>query len=356
MFTLTLSPGKCRTVVVSDPEILRKIFAGEGKVFPLHDAALTHYVDVISALTAKEVRRWPLGEPFALYPRLKALSLEVILRVIVGIAAGRRRARLRTLLSEMLAVDSLTLLCGAYPSLRGLARYRRFEALMNATDALLYAEIADRRAERGLSDRHDILSRMLADNPAATDVDLRDQLVTLFLAGYDSTGTAVAWALYEIARRPSVLKAAQKASDDGDNAYLAAVFHESIRLHPVFPPTARTLTTAVDVGGRWLPAGTPVLAAIGVAHSDPGIYHLPKEFRPERFLGRQPSQTPFGGGARHCLGAHFAQAAAVVVLREILRRFGLRPGSWRPERARTHTITLPPHRGALVLLAPRSAR
>ncbi|MTD59534.1 cytochrome P450 [Amycolatopsis pithecellobii] len=394
MFTVTLAPGARRTVVVADPAIVREVFAGNSTVFhpgwgnevlrpvmgdrsvlvlneeehlatrrrllpALHGSALSGYVDVIRELTANEIRHWPAGQPLALQSRMNALSLDVILRVVFGVDTGARLDELRALLSQVLAVDGVTLLCGSYDKLRKLGRWRKFEAVLKAADAVLYAEIADRRAEHDLAGRHDVLSRMLNEDPEVTDLDVRDQLMTLLLAGYDTTGTAIAWALYEMARRPAVLAVAQAAADEGDLAYLTAAFKESVRLRPVFYEVARTLTAPVELGGWQLPAGTSVMPAIGVVHSDPSIHDAPEEFRPERFLANPPSSgewIPFGGGVRRCLGAGFAQAEAIVIMQEVLRSYDLRPASSRRERYRSQNVTFSPARGAQVVLSPRGMR
>jgi cytochrome P450 len=270
-----------------------------------------------------------------------------------------RLSALRPLVRDVVSIGPLAMLGFFYPRLQGVGPWRRYLAGQRKLDRLLYAEIAQRRAATDLDDRDDVLSRLLRTGGGAdglTDAELRDQLVTLLLAGHETTATTLAWAWHDLARNPAQLARARQAADDGDDDYLAAVFKESLRLHPVIFEVARRLTAPVEVGGYQLPAGVTVVPAIGLVQDDERHFAAPGEFRPERFLDGQPAPNtwiPFGGGARRCLGAGFAQLEATAVLREVLTRFELRFDGSAPERAKPRNITLIPSHGARVTVTRR---
>jgi cytochrome P450 len=260
---------------------------------------------------------------------MHALTLEIILQVVLGVTDAERLAALRPLVRRIVGVGPLIMLGWFNPRLQGMGPWRRYAAVQRELDRQLYALIAERRTADDLADRDDVLSRLLrtTDEDAGdplTDSELRDQLVTLLLAGHETTATALAWTLHELARRPGQLRAAQRAADEHDEEYLTAVAKETLRLRPVIYEVARKLTEPVEVGGYRLPAGAVVAPAIGLVQTDPRNHPEPDEFRPDRFLhGQPPANTwiPFGGGVRRCLGAGFCLLEASVVLGEVLRRF-----------------------------------
>lgn len=325
-----------------------------------HGTALRGYAAMIEEVTAEQVAGWPVGRPFASHPQLNRLSLQVILRVVFGVAEGPRLDALRPLLSKILTVDGFTMLSWVYPRMRRFTRYKTFAQVLADADRLIHAEIADRRAEADLTDRPDVLSRLLVTAADQSDDWLRDQLVTLLLAGHETTATALAWTFHELARRPDVQARAQRAADEGDDAHLVAVVKEALRLRPVIYEVARMLTENTEIAGRLLPAGASVLPGIGLVQSDPAHWPDPAEFRPERFLSGQPANStwlPFSAGVRRCLGAGFAEMEAVAVLREVLVSYDVRPaGSRKPEKTRSRNITLVPGRGARVVLRRRPGR
>ncbi|WKK23717.1 cytochrome P450 [Streptomyces olivoreticuli] len=323
--------------------------------------ALRGYQDMVVELTRAEVERWPEGQAFAAHRRMRALTLEVILQVVFGVTDRARLAALRPLVRGLADIGPVTLLGLPYPALRRVGPWRRYVSCQRRVDRLLYAEIADRRRAPDLHSRTDVLSRLLqaAQNEPGggfTDPELRDQLITLLLAGHETTATALAWALHELARRPEQLRRAQRAADEGDDAHLTAVAKEALRLKPVVHEVARQLTEPLTVGGYRLPAGATVMPAIGLVQSDPAHHEDPDSFRPERFLdGQPPANTwiPFGGGARRCLGAGFALLEATVALRETLVRYDVHPERPEPEAQRAHHVTLVPGRGARVVVTRR---
>jgi cytochrome P450 len=242
--------------------------------------------------------------------------------------------------------------------LGGLTPAARFRRALAAVDELIYAEIADRRADPGGDGRDDVLSLLLRarheDGAPMTDTELRDELMTLLTAGHETTATGLAWAFERLLRTPRVLERLTASLDD--DAYLDAVVKETLRVRPVIVDVARKLTAQAEVGGYELPAGTFVLPAIAAMHYREDLYPEPHEFRPERFLDQKTSQyawIPFGGGVRRCIGAAFAQYEMRVVIRAILERTELRAPDPRPERVKMRNITLAPGKGGQVVLESR---
>jgi cytochrome P450 len=238
-----------------------------------------------------------------------------------------------------------------------MARLREITA---SIDELLFAEIADRRADRTLDEREDILSLLITarfeDGGGMSDRELRDQLVTLLLAGHETTATGLAWTFDLLLRHPAVLARLIAEVDTGEDAYLRAVACESLRLRPVVPLAGRRLASELQGGGLSLPAGTDVTPAIWLTHTRADLYPEPFAFRPERFLDNPPSGygwIPFGGGVRRCLGASFAELEMRVVLETVLRRSVLQPVSPRAERVTRRNVTFSPRKGTLVRSRPR---
>jgi cytochrome P450 len=392
VFTIRLVPGGRVVVVLSRPEHIREVFnapetvmhsgesntvlaaiMGEHSLLLLdedehlrvrkqlmpafHGRALRGYQELVAGLSGAEVASWSGGEPFRLHERMRALTLEVILQVVFGVTDEERLTRLRPLVGHVVGASPLIMLGAFYPRLLRYPPWRRHMQLQRQVDAILHDEIAAHRASHDLAHRGDVLSRLLQAG-SWSDAELRDQLVTLLLAGHETTATALAWAFHELARRPDVLRRAQTAADDGDDAYLEAVAKESMRLHPVIYQVGRRLTDWYGAGGYRLPRGTTVMAGIGLVHADPDLYPEPQLFRPERFLGDNavpPSNwIPFGGGVRRCLGAGFSLLEATEVLRAVLSQYDVRPQRPEPEPARALNVTLVPARGCEVIVTPRS--
>ncbi|SFQ56125.1 Cytochrome P450 [Amycolatopsis arida] len=331
-------------------------------------AALRGYRDMVERLTEAEVARWPVGRPFPSHHSMHALTLEVILRVVFGMADGGRLDELRTLLRQVVDIGPFDIVGWHSATLQRFGRWRRNEERMRRVDELLYAEIAERRrtAERGdLAERGDVLSRLLRvpgeseSSAGLSDAELRDQLVTLLLAGHETTATALAWAFHDLARDPDrQARAARAADEGGDRAdtYLEAVAKESLRRRPVIAEVARRLTEDVEIAGFRIPAGTTVAPSIALVHADPAHHTDPDDFRPERFLGDGPATgtwLPFGGGVRRCLGAGFSLLEATVVLRAVLARFRLAADRPRPEPTKGRHITLVPGGGARIVAYSR---
>jgi cytochrome P450 family 135 len=387
VFTVRMVPGDRPLVLFTRPEHAREIFAGDPEVFHagkgnailgpvmgehsllLQDSAehkrarkllmpafnghaLRGYEALVTDLAREEVGRWAPGSEFRALDRMNALTLEVILRVVFGVTDERRLAELRPCVNRTIEISPVVLLGWGYPRLQKVGPWKRTVQNQQELDRLMYAEIRERRAAPDLAERTDVLSRLIRVEDGGdrlTDTELRDQLVTLLLAGHETTATALAWALYEIGRDPAQRRRAREAVLAGDDDWLDAALKESMRLHPVIPMVVRTLTRPATIGGIDLPAGTTVGPSILIAHARADNHPDPEVFRPERFLGQNPSTNtwiPFGGGVRRCIGAGFSLMEGVAVLREVLTAYDvLAPGSDEPK---VRNITSVPRRGARI--------
>ena len=330
---------------------------------PFHGERMRSYEPIVSEIVDAEIDSWPLGEEFAIHPRMQAMTLEVILRVVFGVAEGPRLERLRVVLTKVLeeTASPFTQLIGlAARRFGGRGPWARFEAQLKAVDELLYAEIAERRATADLEERDDILSVLMQarfeDGEAMSDTELRDQLMTLLLAGHETTATALAWTFDLLLRHPRELGRLRESLEAGEDDYLRATISESLRLRPVVPLAGRRLAKELEADGLTLPAGTDVTPAIWLAHTRADVYPEPFAFRPERFLEEAPDTyawIPFGGGVRRCLGAAFAEFEMRIVLREVLTRCELHKANPRPEKIGRRNITLSPRDGTPVVVTAR---
>ena len=342
------APHRCRRAVMTPP---------------FHGKAVRRQAEVMAEVAAAEAGSWPIARPFPLRPRMQALTLEVILRTVIGVHDSNRLAALRRALPPLADLGPLLTMRLMYPKLRRRWPWSRYDRRQEAADALLYAEIEHARRDPGLEERPDVLAMLVRardENGMPTpDSELRDQLVTLLLAGHETTATALAWTFERLVRHPEILRRATEAAESGDDEYLDAVAKESMRVRPILFNVARRLTAPVELGGYRLPAGTYVAPTVGLVQRSERHYPEPSEFRPERFVdGRVDSSTwfPFGGGVRRCLGATFAGVEMRIVLREVLRRVELTVTEAPAERVRMHNIMLVPSRGATVTVARRKAR
>jgi cytochrome P450 family 135 len=331
---------------------------------PFHGERMRSYESIVRETTERELEGWPQDTAFALHPRMQAVTLEVILRAVFGVTGPERAAQLRErlprLLGETSSVDLQVraLLAGRLGRGDPLASLRE---LLSGIDELLLAEIAERRLDPRLVEREDILSLLLSarfeDGSAMDDRDLRDQLVTLLLAGHETTATALAWTFDLLLRHPATLARLTAEVDGGDeDTYLRAVVAESLRLRPVVPLAGRRLASELRVGELRLPAGTDVTPAIWLTHTRADLYPEPYAFRPERFLQSAPSTygwIPFGGGIRRCLGAAFAELEMRVVLETVLHSCILESASGRAERVTRRNVTFSPRHGTRVRVRPR---
>lgn len=323
-----------------------------------HGQALRSYRSLVAEVAAEEVDSWRPGVDFRSLDRMNALTLEVILRVVFGVSDEGRLAQLRPRVTATVEINPLVLLGWAYPKLQRFGPWRRTVENQVELDRLIYAEIGERRDAPDLAERRDVLSRLLQADDAGDqldDTELRDQLVTLLLAGHETTASALSWALHEVGRDPDLLARTQQAADEGDDAWLEAVMKESMRLHPIIPMVVRTLTRSATIGGIDLPAGTTVGPSILIAHERPDNHPEPDRFRPQRFLdGNAPEPNtwiPFGGGVRRCIGAGFAQLEGTEILRQVFSRYDV--AALGDDHPRVRNITSVPHQGARIRVTRR---
>jgi cytochrome P450 len=323
-----------------------------------HGEQIARLVDVMAQVAGDEVDRWPRDEPIALHPRLQALTLEIILRTVFGLDEGVRLDRLRALLTDVLAVGAspASMLPLLQRDLGPRTPWGRFVRIREQVDAELYALIDERRADG--TQRDDVLALLLAarheDGAPMSPEELRDELMTLLVAGHETTASELAFAFERLVRTSDVLD--RLTGDLGDDAYLTATVQEVLRRRPVLPLSApRLVVQPIEVGGVRYEPGVCLVPNAYLIHHDPSIYPEPYAFRPERFLDQSPGTytwIPFGGGRRRCLGAAFATAEMKVVLRAVLERARPRAaGDGRLEASRRRSITLSPREGAEVVLA-----
>jgi cytochrome P450 len=395
MFTYRL-PYEGKWVILSDPKAVKQVFTGDPRLLhageanivllpvlgehsvllldepahmkerklmlpPFHGKRMKAYGEVMAQVAAEEIDRWPADRPVRMRPGMQAMTLEIILRAVFGVDEGVRLNRLREELRRMLNLFSRPRRA-LFMILLGPDRLRRFPPFrrrLERVDRLLYEEIAARRGAADLADRDDILSLLLQalhdDGSPMSDRELRDELMTLLVAGHETTATALSWAIELLARHPEQLDRLESEVESGGDEYRDAVIKETLRLRPVIALVLRKLKEPMEIGGRLLPAGVSVAPSIYLVHRRPDIYPEPERFRPERFI-EQPAGTytwmPFGGGVRRCLGGAFAEFEMSVVLRELVARRKLKPVG-QPEHPVRSTITNVPSRGAEVIAEVR---
>ena len=326
---------------------------------PFHGDRMRAYEGIFADVAAREVQRWPLGEPFAMLASLRRITMEVMLRAVLGV---REEQQLRAWSKAILRFDSITGMLLPVPALqRDMGRFSPWRYFLRArakVDRMIYEEVARRRADPSASDRADVLSLLLEarheDDAAMSDLEIRDELVTLIAAGYETTSTSLSWVFERVLRTPEVLE--RLLDDLGDRAYLDAVINETMRARSTVTDSTRVLTRETEIGGYSLPAGTQVVVALPLVHLRPDCWPEPHAFRPERFLERTAAPytfIPFGGGARRCMGAPFSQLEMNVVVRTVLERAKLRADSPEPEKGRLHHVTVVPARGTRVVMTER---
>jgi cytochrome P450 family 135 len=329
-----------------------------------HRGTVRRFSSLVSELAARDVAAWPLGTPFELQERMRSVTLEMIFRVVIGFAGGERDERLRLRIHDLLDLvqNPIAVLPAFQYELGGRSPFGRLMTIVAEIDRLLRTEISERRHDPGRAERDDVLSMLVrpqAHEPGyLSDREVRDELMTLLIAGHETTATALAWTFERLLRHPAVMARLVDEIDVGaDDAYLDAVVRESLRQRPVLPITARKLSAPVELAGFTFPAGWTLMPCIFLIHNDPEAFPDPDRFDPDRFLtGRMPSSRvwiPFGAGPRHCLGSSLSLMAIKVVLRTVLRRAVLRPERADPERIVRRNFTLGPERGATAVLERR---
>jgi cytochrome P450 len=331
-----------------------------------HGERMQRLAGLMAEVAEAGVASWPADEEIELHPRTQRLTMEIILRAVFGLDSGDRLEGLRERLSTMLAFGDRPISLLPPPPervekiLERVGPFVGFLRLQEEADAMLFDLIDERRREG--SQRDDVLSMLLEarheDGSPMSDQELRDELMTLLVAGHETTASTLAWAFERLGRNPRVLGRLQEEIDaDGGNGYLTATIQETLRRRPVLPNVApRLVMKPVEIGGWSYPPGVCLVGNAYLVHHDPEIYPDPYEFRPERFLDEPPGTytwIPFGGGRRRCIGASFAMLEMQIVLRSVLAARELRPAGNGFERARRRNITIKPEHGARATLGER---
>ncbi len=347
---------------------------------PFHGERMRNYGQLIGDVAQQVMSQWKRGEPFCVRSSTQAIAMRVILRAVFGLNDSPRSQQLEPLLGAMLDETSSPYSAAIlyFPLLQRdlgpLTPWGKFLQRQRQTDKLLYEEIQERRAQPD-SSRTDILSLLMSATDEAgepmTDVELHDELMTLLVAGHETTATALAWALYWIHKLPSVrqtlLEELDSLGDDPDPSaifrlpYLSAVCSETLRIYPVGMLTfAREVKESLSLKGYELEPGTAVIGSIYLTHRREDLYPDADQFKPERFLERQYSAyefLPFGGGTRRCIGFAFAQFEMKVVLAKILSRFELALADNREVRpTRRGLVTAPAGSIRLVVTGVRHGK
>jgi cytochrome P450 family 135 len=319
-----------------------------------HGERLAAQQKTIERIAEREVERIPRGEAFSMRDHSQAIALEVILELVLGTASTGDEhdalAHHATSTLEWIGKPFRLLPPGLLGPRHPLVR-RMYRPLIEPLDELLYGLIQRRRKEPDLEDREDMLSMLLCardeqGNPL-TDVEVRDEIVTLVVAGHETTATALAWAFERLAHTDGSTEALHEAVTDGDDSYLTAVSQETLRLRPVLDVVVRQVNRPVEISGYSFERGEMVVPCIHLVHRREDIYPEPLEFRPSRWKGTKPGTytwIPFGGGVRRCIGASFALAEMEIVMRAVAKAGILEPVGG-DERVVQRFITSSPARG-----------
>jgi cytochrome P450 family 135 len=393
--TFTMHIARDTFVVLSDPADVKQVFTGDPAIFhagvsniillpflghksvllldgaqhmsqrklllpPFHGEKMRRHVELMTEIAEREVAAWPRGVPFAVHPHMQTVTLEVIMRIVFGVDDGdprlaELRQRLRTFLEASASGRELRKLLLIGPEKAD--RRRIFAHVLDPVDEIIAQVIADRRKHDDLEDRDDVLSMLLLarheDGTPMDGVELRDELVTLLVAGHETTATALAWALERLVRHPAALeRLTEEVRAGAGDEYVDGVIRETLRLRPVIPFVGRKLSEPQTIGAWDIPAGARVAPSIHLMHRREDIYPDATAFRPERWLGERPNPytfLPFGGGVRRCLGASFAETEMRAVLGAIVRSVRLAPARPESEKVGRRVITLVPGRGAEII-------
>ena len=328
-----------------------------------HGERMQRLSGLMAEVAEREAAGWPVDEPLRLHDRMQALTLEIILRAVFGLDPGERLDALRTRLTHILdfGLQPASLVPALRRDIWPMRKWSDFLALREEVDGLIFELVDERRAEG--ADRDDVLSMLLLarheDDTPMSDQELRDELMTLLVAGHETTASQLGWTFERLVRTPDVLGRLSAAVDAGDDAYVDATVNESLRRRPVLPlAEPRLVKQPVEIGGWSYEPGCALAANVYLVHHDPEIYEEPYAFRPERFLETKPGTytwIPFGGGRRRCIGASFAQLEMRLVLRAVLSRYEIEAAADGMEITKRRAITFSPSRGANTVLRRRRA-
>jgi cytochrome P450 len=396
-FVFTSEPSAIREIFLGDTALLHAgkanrplgVYMGERSVLFLDGDAHLHdrrlilpafqgermraYGPVMRSLTRETIAKWPVGKGFSVYPSLRALTFDVIMRAAFGLDESGESARLRELIARLFALysgrfGSLFQLPASHIDLGPWSPWGRVVRLNREMETALFAEFARRRASSN-AEHQDILTMLLRardeNGEPLSDAVLRDEMMTLLLAGHETTAASIAWAMLQLVEHPEVARTAREEQahlpEDADPSamhYLDAVINETMRLCPVVPNIARELQAPMKIGGRDLPKGVVIALCIYLTHRRAELWPDPEKFDPTRFIDARPNPYaffPFGGGTRRCLGAAFATYQMKIVLSEVLRRFDLAPSLGYVARPTRVSIAIGPSEGMPAVLTPRTA-
>jgi cytochrome P450 family 135 len=351
--------GERSVLVLDGPEHLR-----QRKLLlpPFQGSAIEGFRSVIRDVAEAEVAEWRIGAEFPVRERMRALTFEVICRSVFGVTEPHRVERLRSAL--LAVVDTSALFFLPRPLQRDLGRFSpggQVRRRLHAADTLIYEEIARRRGASDLDERTDVLSLLLRardeDGRQMTDVELRDELMTMLAAGHETTATGLAFAFDLLLHHPAELARLREELASGGDEYLDAVVTETLRVRPVIDAAERTLKKPRVIANWELPAGIRVYPAIALVHRREDLYPAAAEFRPERFIDGQAksySWLPFGGGIRHCIGAALAKAEMAEVIRVVTTSVRLRPVRPELDPVVMRGITMVPRSGTRVAVEARA--
>jgi cytochrome P450 len=336
---------------------------------PFHGEAIERYAQTISDVTERDIDRWPLGVPFSIAARMQAITLDVIMAGIFGIegrpAPGTPEQELRATIKSLVNLSTKPI-----AQLAELMNVRRTEPVgptrfgRSLIDRRMDAVIALRRRSEDLDERRDILSLLLLsqteEGEPLANSEIRDELLTLVLAGHETTANSLAWAWERLLRTPSahqrLLDSVRSAGGEDAEETIEATIVETMRSRPVVPIVGRRVLRPWRLGEYAVPVNSPILISILLLHHQESLYPEPFEFRPERWIDRKPGTyewIPFGGGIRRCLGAALAMAEQRVVLEATARRLDLEAADPEPERALHRNVTMIPARGGRVIVRSR---
>jgi cytochrome P450 family 135 len=327
---------------------------------PFHGERMQRYGDLMREIAEQDIATWPRGVAFRLHRHTQDVTLRIIVRAVFGVTDEARSQRLHDTLKRFMEWGTNPVQA-MYLGFMGVDRVERNRLFMGArakVDKVVYDEIRQARGRTDLEEREDILSLLLQarheDGSPMSDEELRDELMTLLVAGHETTATSLAWAIERLVRHPQAMERLTAEAADGGTEYAEAVTKETLRMRPVIPIVARLLKADAEIGGRLLPEGAIVAPNIYLVQHREDVYPEPRRFRPERFLegqGGTYSWFPFGGGVRRCIGASFAMYEMRIVLQAIVRSVALRAAQEASEPVGRRSITLTPRYGAEVVAA-----
>ena len=337
---------------------------------PFHGERMRLYGDIMREIADRSIDTWPIEQPFPIHERMQAITLDIILRTVFGVDEGSLLQKLRSLLIEFLRLvgsSPLLLIRWLQINLGPLTSWQRVGKLSREIDTVLYEQIAQRKAATQ-NGRADIMAMLIEardeDGRPMSDQELRDEMITMLLAGHETTATSLSWVVHRLLQNPAVLEKVraerQRVIGDGpiqtehvsELEYLDATIKETARLSPIIPAVVRYLEQPTQIGAYEIPADCVAAPCIYLTHRRPELWPEPETFNPERFVGKRVDPYtffPFGGGVRHCLGAAFATYEMKIVLAQILSRVSLRPVPGHTVRVVRRSIMFAPSEGMPVI-------